>query len=250
MSAVFLRRDSGVFTMGLNCARKNDCLYIQFARAPQPGRVKTRMQPYLGPQEACELHCELLVCTAWQLQQLHASPRELWIMGDPAHPWLSRVAGHCDMGLRRQRGADLGERMLHALRDGLSRYRRVVLVGSDCPRLDPDYLLDAALRLRHHDMIWGPAADGGYVLVGATRAHAACFRGVDWGSAAVMSQTSARAGECSVSHALLSLREDIDRPEDLPLWHSIRDGLAGTEVGSADGQGLLAQGLRLCAGGD
>ncbi|MEQ8514404.1 MAG: TIGR04282 family arsenosugar biosynthesis glycosyltransferase [Chromatocurvus sp.] len=230
--------------------QKDGCLYIQFARAPQAGRVKTRMQPYLGPVEACELHCELLAYSAMQLQRLSASPRELWIAGDPAHPWLSRIAAHYGMGLCPQRGSDLGERMLHALRDGLSRYRRVVLVGSDCPGLDPDYLEEAALRLRHHDMVWGPAVDGGYVLVGARRAHAACFRDIDWGRAAVMAQTLARAREGAVSHALLPVREDIDRPGDLPLWLSIRGRQAVAEPGSADTQGLLAQGLRLCAGGD
>lgn len=228
--------------------REDHCLFIQFARAPQVGGVKTRMQPRLSAREACELHCQLLAYTALQLQRLPASRRELWIAGDPGHPFLARVASHCGMALRRQRGADLGERMLHALRDGLSRYRRVVLVGSDCPGLDSDYLCDADRRLRDHDMVWGPAVDGGYVLVAATRADAACFRGIDWGSDAVMSQTRAIAGERGIAHALLPVRQDVDRPADLPLWQAIREGQAGT-AGSAERQGLLTQGLRLCAGG-
>ena len=222
------------------------CLYLQFARVPQAGKVKTRVQPSLGPQEACALHCELLVHTASQLNRVPASARELWVTGDVAHPWLSQVASHYGMSLHLQRGADLGERMLHALRDGLSRYRKVVLVGSDCPGLDPGYLSKAASALDDADMVWGPAADGGYVLVGASRVDAACFDGIDWGSAAVMSQTLERARQCEISHAMLPLRDDIDRPEDLPLWWAIRD----RQSGQSDRQALdalLASGRQLCA---
>lgn len=229
------------------CARQDDCLYIQFARAPRAGRVKTRMHGSLGPRGACELHCELLAYTAVQLARLQESPRELWIAGELADPWLSRLADHHGMGLRQQRGANLGERMLHALRDGLARYRRVVLVGSDCPGLDPEYLREAASVLRRRDMVWGPAADGGYVLVGARRAHSACFRGINWGSASVMSQTLERAREGKVSCAQLPLREDVDRPEDLARWHALREQLAGAGEMSDAAGGLLAQGLGLCA---
>lgn len=222
-----------------------DCLYVQFARAPQAGKVKTRMQSALGPRAACMLHCELLAYTALQLQRVSDAPRELWVSGGTGRPWLSRIASHYGMGLRQQRGADLGERMLHALRDGLSRYHRVVLVGSDCPGLDPGYLREAARQLRCHDMVLGPAGDGGYVLVGATRAEAACFRDVAWGSSRVLSQTLERMGDGAVSHVLLPPREDIDRPEDLPLWWSIRDRERGT--GSADTEGLLERARQLCA---
>lgn len=226
--------------------RREACLYIQFARAPQAGRVKTRMQPVLDPREACALHCELLVYTATQLARLPAGARELWVTGDVAHPWLSRVASHYGMGLHLQRGADLGERMLNALQDGLCRFRRVVLVGSDCPGLDTGYLRAAARSLEHHDMVWGPATDGGYVLVGATRVNPACFDGIGWGSSDVMAQTLGRARHCGVSHTLLPLRGDIDRPEDLPLWRATRQ----QETGRPDHQGsdgLLEQGRRLCA---
>lgn len=226
--------------------QREECLYIQFARAPQAGRVKTRMQPVLGPQEACALHCELLVYTATQLARLSAGARELWVTGDVAHPWLSRVASHYGMGLHSQRGADLGERMLNALQDSLYRFRRVVLVGSDCPGLDPGYLRAAARLLDDHDMVWGPAADGGYVLVGATRVNAGCFDGIGWGSRDVMAQTLARARHAGVSHTLLPLRADIDRPEDLPLWRAMRQRATGRRDHQGS-DGLLAQGRRLCA---
>ena len=227
-------------------AGRQDCLYLQFAKAPQAGRVKTRLQSRLGARAACELHCELLLHTARQLQRVAAPRRELWVSGTPSNSWLWQVARQHGMAIRQQRGVDLGERMLHALRDGLSRHRQVILVGSDCPMLDPGYLREAALCLRDHDMVWGPAVDGGYVLVGARRACAACFRHIDWGSAAVMSQTLAQARQQGVSYTLLPERADVDRPEDLALWHAARAQAQRSGADSADSEALLTQGRQLC----
>lgn len=204
------------------------------------------MQPFLSACEACELHCELLLHTAVQLQRSSDSVRELWIAEHVMHPWLLRVASHFDMDLRVQNGEDLGERMLHALEDGLARFSKVLLVGSDCPGLDSDYLRTAATLLDACDMVWGPAADGGYVLVGASRIDAACFRGIDWGSAAVMSQTLQRATESDISHALLPMREDIDRPQDLQLWRAIQDRESALSEQVAGVDALAAQARLLC----
>ncbi len=231
--------------MAGECLLTEECLYIQFARAPQAGRVKTRMQPALAPQEACALHCELLLYTATQLARLSTGARELWVTGDVAHPWLSHVASHYGMGLHLQRGTDLGERMLDALQDGLRRFRKVVLVGSDCPGLDVGHLRAAVESLDDHDMVWGPAADGGYVLVGGTCVNAACFDGIGWGSSDVMAQTLAQAHRVGVSYTLLPRREDIDRPEDLPLWRATQQREAGRRDYQRSG-GLLARGRSLC----
>jgi hypothetical protein len=211
-------------------------LFIQFARAPVLGQVKTRMQPQLSARAARDLHCGLALNTAWQLSRV-AEPGaalELWLAGDGTDPWCRGLAAVFGMDRRRQRGADLGERMLHALRDGLSRAERVVLVGSDCVDLDAAYLTLAAERLAHHDMVFGPAADGGYVLVAARRAHAALFRDIDWGSERVLAQSLERARHAGVDVALLPTRHDLDRPEDLPRWDLPRDRLLALAAGAAD----------------
>jgi rSAM/selenodomain-associated transferase 1 len=222
--------------MAERSARSAGCLFIQFARAPVLGQVKTRMQPRLSARAARDLHCGLALNTAWQLSRARApdDALELWLAGGDADPWCQDLAAVFSMRRKQQRGADLGERMLHALRDGLSRTQRVVLVGSDCVDLDAAYLTLAATGLRYHDMVLGPAADGGYVLVAARRAHAALFRGIDWGSERVLEQSLERARLAGVDVGLLPTRHDLDRPEDLPRWDAPRARLLAAGEQAAD----------------
>ncbi|MEQ8263519.1 TIGR04282 family arsenosugar biosynthesis glycosyltransferase [Pseudohaliea sp.] len=191
---------------------------LQFAREPVPGRVKTRMQPVLDAAGACELHSALLTHTARQLATVDCCERELWVAGDPSHPVLAHAAALGGAAVRRQQGADLGERMLHALATALADSPRVVLVGSDCPGLDDAYVEAAFAALATADVVLGPALDGGYVLIGVRRVDALLFRGVDWSTSKVLAQTLARVDALGWRAALLEPRRDIDRPEDLAAW--------------------------------
>ena len=122
----------------------------------------------------------------------------------------------------RQSGADLGERMYLALRDGLATHRKVLLLGSDCPFIDKAYLGAAIEALDEAPVVLGPATDGGYVLIGAKRVDPALFKGVSWGGAEVYAQTLAALGRLGWRHVELATLSDIDRPEDLPLWQACR----------------------------
>ena len=142
-------------------------LLIQFAKAPQAGRVKTRMMPVLSAQQACALHAEL---TLWTCRQLLASGQgdvELAVAGDEEHPLFKQCQALGDVSVSQQCGTDLGERMYHAISAGLRRYSAVILVGSDCPAIDPAYLASAVTALQSAPVVVGPAVDGGYVLIGA-----------------------------------------------------------------------------------
>lgn len=193
----------------------------QFVREPRPGAVKTRMSPRLSAQECLALHCELALHTLEQLRSAALGELELWVSGDPWHAFFASWEGCATR--HRQCGADLGERMYAALAAGLRRRARVLLVGSDCPFLDAGYLQDAADALLRHDVVLGPARDGGYVLVGARLEAPAIFSGVEWGTSAVLQQTLARVRRAGLRCRLMPERADIDTPDDLPLWHSVRD---------------------------
>jgi len=144
--------------------------------------------------------------------------RELWVAGDPAHPALRQARAPGGARPRRQVGADLGERMHHALGTALARAPRAVLVGSDCPALDAAYIEEAFTALATADLVLGPALDGGYVLIGARRLDRRLFDGVPWGTGEVLAQTLARAAALHWEVALLAPLRDIDRPEDLAAW--------------------------------
>lgn len=205
-------------------------LLIQFAREPVAGEVKTRMMPELSALQACDLHCELVRWTCGQLVDSGIGPVELAVAGDPGHPLFSALPGLA--GIARQRGGDLGERMYRALADGLRRYRKVLLVGSDCPFIDGDYLAAAEAALDARSLVLGPAEDGGYVLVGAactgtgrTGTGTVCremFENISWGSDSVCAQTRERLRQLDHQWAELPVLADIDRPADLPRWRALQ----------------------------
>ena len=164
-------------------------LLIQFARAPVEGQVKTRMMPHLGAAAACELHRELVLWTTRTLLDAGLGDVQLAVSGDLDDPLFDRCRALGDLALCAQQGPDLGERMHRALQEGLQHYRRVILVGSDCPSIEPGYLASALCALDRDPVVLGPALDGGYVLIGATQPCRALFEGVDWGTDKVYAQT-------------------------------------------------------------
>jgi rSAM/selenodomain-associated transferase 1 len=198
------------------------CLFIQFAREPVAGAVKTRMMPHLSAQEACALHAELVLWTAGTLVAAGLGRVELAVAGESGHPLFESCLGLGVDGLTSQRGAGLGERMYNSLLDGLARFERVVLVGSDCPAIDGGYLLQALEALERAEIVLGPAADGGYTLVGARRVPREMFEGIAWGTTGVFAETTRRLRRLRVPWAELPTLADIDRPQDLPHWKALR----------------------------
>ena len=156
--------------------------------------------------------------------QSGASRIELWVDGDIDHPLFADCRRLGVRAIRRQRGRDLGSRMLHIVERGFAEgFDKVVLVGSDAPSLTPDYLGAALLRLDSHEVVFGPALDGGYVLLGLGRVVPELFRDLPWGGDQVLSQSLQRLEAESIAAALLEPLPDIDRPEDLRF---LPDGLS------------------------
>jgi len=118
------------------------------------------------------------------------------------------------VALRRQEGHDLGARMEAAFRDAFARSTPLLVIGADCPALEPVDLRDAAFALERHDAVIAPAEDGGYVLVGLARAQP-IFDGMPWGGPQVLARTRERLRDAGASWHELRMLWDVDRPEDL-----------------------------------
>jgi len=200
-----------------------DPVLLQFAREPRPGAVKTRMLPHLSPEEACDLHRELVRWTCRQLLDSGLGEVHLWVAGDAQDPLFVECLDMGVAGVSVQRGADLGERMYRALAEGLGDGAAAILVGSDCPALSPAYLELARGGLSRADVVIGPAEDGGFVLVGARRLHRAMFDGVRWGSGEVLARTLDNLRDCGLAVELLPTLWDVDRPGDLAAWEALRE---------------------------
>jgi len=189
-------------------------LIVVLAKAPQAGRVKTRLAAALGAEGAARLQGRLLeraVATA-----LAAGCGVVELHGAPArHGVLRRLARRHGIRLVGQSGGDVGTRMHEAFRRGLRRHARMILIGSDCPALAPADLRRAERLLRGCDAVIAPAEDGGYPLIGLKRASAVVFQGVAWSSAEVIHQTRARLAGLGWRLRELRMLWDVDRPEDL-----------------------------------
>lgn len=213
-------------------------LLLQFARRPVPGRVKTRLMPPLSSREACAVHERLVRHCMAGLLSSSLGPVELWVDDQPDHPLFRQCLDQGAAGVRRQRGSDLGQRMYHALRWGLRRARKVILVGSDCPFIDASYLRRAERSLERHAIVLGPALDGGYVLFGCREAPpSALFRDMPWGGSQVLALTRERADRADLAVALLPALRDIDRPEDLAYWERFEAGRVDPPAAERDGEG-------------
>ncbi|MCH8499542.1 MAG: TIGR04282 family arsenosugar biosynthesis glycosyltransferase [Marinobacter sp.] len=195
-----------------------EAVVIQFAKWPEPGKVKTRLSPALGDAGACEAHVTL---TCHVLRNLLLSGLPVWFYWDRplqqapvyARPLLSLMDEH-PVRVGYQQGDDLGARMYGALKEGLVEHPKALVVGSDCPSVDADYIRQAIAALAVADVVLGPSDDGGYVLIGACRLDAAMLTDIDWGTAAVLSQTLARLEAAGLRVVCLPPRWDVDEPED------------------------------------
>jgi rSAM/selenodomain-associated transferase 1 len=185
-----------------------------FAKAPVPGQVKTRLAPVLGADGAAALHAGLVRRALSTAVDSRLGAVELWCAPDTAHPFFQRCAEQFGATLHAQQGEDLGQRMAAAFAHGLASGGHVVLIGSDCPVLEPADLRDAAAAVAGHDAALAPAEDGGYVLVALARPLPDLFHGIAWGTSAVMGQTRARLASLGIAWKELPMRWDVDRPED------------------------------------
>jgi len=199
---------------------------ILFSRYPEPGTTKTRMIPKLGNKGAAELQRQMtehIVSRVTEFTGLHPTPVEVRFEGGDSHlmaAWLGTGFDYSPQG-----NGDIGIRMSRALEDGFgSGYESVVIIGSDIPDITGDIIHKAFDELRRHDLVLGPAGDGGYYLIAMHKtvfiqANPRLFDGIRWGTDGVLSQTLAAAKELSLSYFLLDTLEDVDRPEDLAVWH-------------------------------
>jgi hypothetical protein len=190
---------------------------IIFTRYPTPGETKTRLIPALGPEGAAQMqrtmteHTVAVGRAARSLLPAALLVRYTGAKEETMRKWLGN-----DLDYAPQCSGDLGLRMQNALEEAFAEgAAKVVLVGIDCPDLDVDILKAAFEKLEERTVVFGPAEDGGYYLVGQRAFRPDVFDGIAWGTRKVFSQSMQRARDLHISTGVLPILRDIDRPEDL-----------------------------------
>jgi uncharacterized protein len=207
---------------------------IVFAKAPQPGEVKTRLIPALGAAGAARLHVRLVERALATAAAAAIGPMELCCAPDAPDPLFAALARAHGAALAPQGPGDLGDRMHAAFARTLTRARAAILIGCDCPALTPQHLREAGGALdAGYDAALAPAEDGGYVLIGLRRADPEVFARIRWGGPDVLAETRLRLASLGCRWRELDPLWDVDRPADLPrLRAELPDGerlLAGLE---------------------
>lgn len=200
-----------------------------FARAPIPGKTKTRLIPALGKKDAARLHAALVDQTLSLLQSIDDVNTTLWCTPSTEDAFFQSCAEQYGIALETQSGQDLGTRMQNAFETMLRSAPWAIILGTDCPDLEIIDVHQAIDAMRNGvDAVVGPAFDGGYYLLGLRRATASLFQEMPWGTENVWEETRTRMQQLGWNYTTTTWHHDLDRPEDLEHFSNLPDFLHNT----------------------
>jgi rSAM/selenodomain-associated transferase 1 len=185
---------------------------IIFLKYPELGRAKTRLAASIGNEKALKVYIELLNHNNLITKNLNlikflyydkVSEKKLnWKEGNYTHAY--------------QIESDLGGRMAQAFEDTFAKgFKHVVIIGSDCYDLSKDIIEEAFKALQNHEVVLGPAKDGGYYLIGLSKMNKQLFTEIEWSTEQVFKTTIQKCKATHLSYHLLETLSDIDTVEDL-----------------------------------
>lgn len=194
-------------------------LLAVLTRNPVLGRVKTRLGAAIGHEGALQVYRTLREYTAGVTRACDAEKAVFYSDDIPSRDCFLGIGTLAFL----QDGRDFGDRMHHTFTTGFSLgFRHVVLIGTDCPEIDPG-IIDSAFRaLEIHDAVLGPAKDGGFYLIGLNSSHPELFLGRTWSHGGVLQESIDLLDRTGTSCTLLEELQDIDTLEDLKqsrLWN-------------------------------
>jgi rSAM/selenodomain-associated transferase 1 len=205
---------------------------VVFAKAPRPGQVKTRLATALGEAEAADAYAGWLETAVTRLTEARLAPLELWVTPDAAHPLFQHLAASSGAELHVQPSGNLGQRMHQVMLHCLAWNAATVLIGSDCPAMQPDYVRRALAAMDAGiDTVLGPTEDGGYVLLGLRKVIAGLFTDIPWSTPDVLRATRQRLRAAGQSWAELETLWDIDSLRDYERWQARQSAVAARQQG-------------------
>jgi len=187
---------------------------IIFVKNPVLGKVKTRLAADIGNEKALKVYQYLLNYTKDVLLECPFD-KVVYYLDEIAFSDIFEFE-YFDKEL--QNGFDLGDRMQNAIKASLDLgYKKAVLIGSDCAEITSAIIEEAFEKLNNHDVVLGPAIDGGYYLIGMQKSQKQLFKNKQWGGSNVLVDTLLDLKEKDNSYYLLPALNDVDTLEDLKL---------------------------------
>ena len=201
------------------------CLIV-FAKTPVREKVKTRMRPFLSEEDCLRLHCLLLRLWMvrlrdWDLGQMHKA-LFLTPLGAGRHNPDLEWDAPPGVIVETQQGSDLGDRLSHAFNHKWNEgFRKIVFIGTDSPALRREDLHAAFKGLDESEVVLGPAADGGYYLIGFSARLPVLFSRISWGTSQVFRETVQLLETNAIRWQCLRESFDLDTFEDLVTFHRL-----------------------------
>lgn len=203
-------------------SRAGQCALAVMAKAPRPGKVKTRLSPPLTLDQSAAINICFLRDTTNNIAAVSASGAAAGIIsytpiGDEALFDNLLPAG---FALIPQQGDGFGERLLATADDLLAcGYGSVCLIDSDSPTVPAAAFERAVVELAKpgNRVVLGPSHDGGYYLIGLKRAHPKLFENINWSTPSVFDETIAVAKATNIETAVLPLWYDVDDAATLDI---------------------------------
>ncbi|ULC60149.1 TIGR04282 family arsenosugar biosynthesis glycosyltransferase [Flaviramulus sp. BrNp1-15] len=184
-------------------------LIIVFVKNIKLGKVKTRLAKTIGNQAAFEVYSELVNVTEQATKNILTDKRIYFSDAIIDSKWKNETKAV-------QEGVDLGERMKNAFKKGFEDgYNRIVLIGSDLPEITKHHINEGLKALNKSEVVFGPAEDGGYYLVGLSKMHDFIFENKPWSQSNLLEKTLLELNEKHIKFSTLVSLNDIDTFEDL-----------------------------------
>lgn len=191
----------------------NDKAIIIFIKNPVRGKVKTRLAKDIGDDRALSVYCRLLDLTEQAVSKVDANKHLFYSDRiDLTDNWSNKsYIKHVQY-----QSTDLGERMYQAFKAVFDEgYKKVLIIGSDCPEINTDLIENAFTSLNDTDVVIGPAADGGYYLLGMTELEKKYFEDKEWSTSSVRVNTIRTIEAIGKNYLLLKELTDLDNIADL-----------------------------------
>lgn len=186
-----------------------DALVIVFVKNIKLGTVKTRLAKTIGDYGAIEVYAELVKITEKATSELKVDKRIYFSNAIVDSQWQNNFKAV-------QNGVDLGERMLNAFKDGFKDgYKRIVLIGSDLPDINSKHIESGLEKLNDNKVVFGPAEDGGYYLIGLSELEICVFENKPWSQSNLLEVTLNELNQKGIKAGVLDTLNDIDTYEDL-----------------------------------
>ena len=186
-----------------------------FVKNPEIGKVKTRLAATIGNEAALVIYQELLLHTVSVTERMPVNKFVFY----SDHVEQEDVWNNKHYRKEVQEGVDLGERMKNAFASAFQKeYNKVVIIGTDCPDLNAEIIMNAFDHLQSDEIVIGPAEDGGYYLLGMKQVYSDLFENLQWSTNTVLSDTLKVCDELDLKYQLLPVLSDIDEERDLQAF--------------------------------